>query len=110
MIHRFDTCLLKQDESYLLRKVDGTKNILTHAEKESYEYEEVVEILDKVFYADRRRFGWTVKFVEENGQKKEMFIRGSTTETCNYTTRSNQSIKEWIDRVYDKEVKQVSLF
>lgn len=110
MRNRFDTYLLDVDGAYELQEVNGVKGILIHAEKETYEYAEIVDILDNAIYVYRRQYGWTVKFVDADGQLKELFTRGPSSETCNYTTRSNQTVQEWVDRLYDKGVKQVSLF
>ncbi|WP_423189447.1 hypothetical protein ACO1PF_00605 [Alkalibacterium sp. f15] len=110
MIHHFPTVLLNPDGNYKLQEINGAKNILIHAEKETYEYEEIIEIADNAFYTERRRYGWTIMVTDRDGQLKELFTQGSTVETCIYTTRSSQTVQEWIDKLYDKDVKQVSLF
>lgn len=103
MIHKFQAVLLNPDGSYQLQEINGHKNILVRDDKTEYTYEEVVAIADKAVYTKRAIYGWNIGYTE-GGQPKEIFIGGYET------TSSKQSVHEWIDRVYEKDDRQVSLF
>lgn len=110
MKHRFHPVLLNEDGSYQLQESDGIKNLLIRDGVKEYDYESISDIAEHAFYLERSQFGWTVKYKDTDGQFKELFLQGSNAEIMHYTTRSNQSVQEWIDKLYDKDVKQVSLF
>lgn len=103
MTRKYQAVLLNLDGSYQLQEIDGHKNILVRDEKTEYTYEEVIEIADKAVYTKRAIYGWNIGYAE-SGQPKEIFIGGYET------TSSKQSVHQWIDRVYDKDDRQVSLF
>jgi len=54
MIRRFSIELLNPDGTFQTHTVNDAKNILIHAEKETYEYEEITEIVDKAYYLKKR--------------------------------------------------------
>lgn len=89
--------------------VEGTKGIIVDDEKQTYEYEEIINIVDIAYHLDRRQYGWDVKFVD-NGQKKKLFIREWGGSKCNDVTRYDQTVYEWIDHLYDRGNKQLNLF
>lgn len=106
----FDTCLLNDDLSIKTHTVDGHKNIVVQDKNQHYSYEEIKSIAEKAIDTDRAPYGWNVKFRDDGNQLKKVFIRGNTVEKCNETTSSRQSLNQWIDRVFDKDDRQTSLF
>lgn len=109
MIHQFHTCLLNSNDTIMTQVVEGTKGIIVDDEKQTYEYEEIIKIVDKSYHMERRQYGWDVKFVD-NGQKKKLFIREWFGKKCNDSTRHDQTIYEWIDYLYDRGNQQLNLF
>lgn len=105
----FYTTLLNENGSIKTQTVNGSKNIVVHADKEHYDYDEAVRIADTAIHKERRQYGWEVRF-KDGDQLKEVFIRGYGVEKCNETTCSKETLHEWIDRLYDKDNRQVSLF
>ena len=109
MIHQFHTHLLNSDGSPMTRTVEGAKGILVDDDKQTYEYEEIVKIVEDAYFLERRQYGWTVEFIDA-GQKKNLFIREWFGKKCNDSTRHDQTIYEWIDYLYDRVNQQLNLF
>ncbi len=108
MNHNFDTLLLNKNWTFKTQVINDVKNILVNDKKQTYSYEEILKVVDLAHSMDRRQYGWDVKF--DDGQHKKLFIRSTQIEKCNHTTRSKQTIFEWIDQIYDRDVKQINLF
>lgn len=109
MEHSFSTILLRKDGSCMTQEINGEKWILVRDKKELYTYEEIINIAKKSIGEVRERYGWEVKF-KDDGQLKEIFIRSNNSQKCNDTTKSGQSVIEWIDCLYDKNIEQINLF
>lgn len=109
MQHKFSTVLLKDNGSCMTQEVNGEKGILVRDEKEMYSYEEIREVVKKSCSTARERYGWEVRFLDD-GQLKEIFIRSNNSQKCNDTTKAGQSVIEWIDCLYDKNIEQIDLF
>jgi len=107
--NKFSIVLLRKDGSWMTQEVNGAKGILVRDDKEMYNYEEIIEVVKKSTGAVRERYGWEVKF-EDDGQLKRIFIRSNNPQKCNDTTRSGQSILEWVDCLYDRNDEQINLF
>ena len=110
MIHHFNASLLNEDGTYQTQEIDGAKGILVRADKQTYGYQEILDVVNKSYLMERWQYGWDVKFVDDDRVHKHLFIRSSHIEKCNDTTSSNQTIHEWIDHLYDKGLKQINLF
>ena len=110
MIHKFETYLLKKDGTYRTQTINGEIGIVIRTDKDSYDYEEIKEVVDRSYYLDRIQYGWDVKFLDADGQHKTLFIRSSHIETSNDSTSSYQTVYEWIDHIYGREEKQIDLF
>lgn len=108
-MHRFHTHLLNSNGTPMTQVVEGTKGISVDDEKQTYEYEEIINIVDNAYFLDRRQYGWDVNFID-NSQKKQLFIREWGGSKCNDVTRYDQTVYEWIDYLYDRADKQLNLF
>lgn len=107
MIHKFITYKLDEDGHSKTQTVNGQEEIVVSFERE-YTYEEMLDIAASAHETERERFGWSVKF--DDGEHKSIFIRSSHIESCNDTTRSDQTLIEWIDHIYGRSAKQIDLF
>lgn len=110
MIRRFSTELLNPDGTFQTQTINGAKNILIHAEKETYEYQEIIRIVDSAYYLKKEHFGWDVRFIDTDRQHKALFIRSLELKACNASTKGYKNVHDWIDHVYDREEKQIDLF
>ena len=110
MIHRFDTYLLHEDGTYQTQVVNGEGDIVIRDEKQTYDYDEIVNVVKRAYFTERSQYGWEVKFLDADGQHKTLFIRSSYIETCNDTTSEKQTIYEWIEHIYERADKQGTLF
>lgn len=109
MKHKFHTHLLNSNDTPKTKIVDGAKGILVDDDKQTYEYEEIILIVGIAYRLERRQYGWDVNF-NDNGQKKNLFIREWVGSKCNDVTRHDQTIYGWIDHLYDRGNKQLNLF
>uniref|UniRef100_UPI00359FA778 hypothetical protein n=1 Tax=Jeotgalibaca porci TaxID=1868793 RepID=UPI00359FA778 len=110
MIHHFLTCYLNHDGSTKTQKIDGHEGIIVQGPKQNYNYQEIKTVISQSSFAERRQFGWEVKFTDDAGNYFSIFIRSSHIKTCNDTTRSDQTINEWIDYIYGRASEQIQLF
>lgn len=107
---KFNTYLLNDDLSIKTHRVNGHKNIVIQDKNQLYSYEETISVINKAIDAERGPYGWSVRFKDADSQLKEVFIRGNNIDNCNETTSSNQSLHEWVDRLFDKDSRQTNLF
>lgn len=107
MVHKFITYTIDVEGNSKTQTVYGQEGIVVWSEKD-YTYEEMLEVIACSYETERERFGWSVKF--NSGERKEIFIRSSHIETCNDTTRSDQTIIEWIEHIYGHASEQIKLF
>lgn len=110
MLQEFNTLLLNDDGSYRTQTINGVPDIVVHSERQVYTYDEICSIVATATYLERIQYGWEVRFIDSDGSLNKLFIRSSELEKVNLTTSSKESVTDWINKLYDLDIKQMNLF
>lgn len=109
-IHRFATYLLHEDGRYQTQTVNGVTGIVVDADKQEYTYDEIRDIVHSASYLERSQYGWRVRFMDAGECYKTLFLRADQLDMSNLTTKSDETAMEWVDKLYNKDIRQISLF